>query len=181
MAYSTPMTAVSNAVFTAAQFNASVRDNILETAPAKATATGQLFVATGANAIAARTPTRSTNATAQTTSSIASYGDLATVGPSVSVTTGAAALVHVSALVQNATGGGGGYMGFAVSGATTIAPTNDRALRLISTTAGEANRATVFHHQISLTPGSNTFTAKYTTPTGGTATFSERELGVIPL
>jgi hypothetical protein len=181
MAWSTPMTAVSNATFTAAQFNASVRDNLLEGAPAKATATGQLFVATGVNAIAARTPTRQTNATAQTTATVATYGDLATVGPAVTVTTGVSALVFISSAVGNATAGGGGLMSFAVSGATTIAASDDRGLRSISGIAGETWRFGITHHQISLNAGSNTFTAKYTTPTGGTCTFQQRELGVLPL
>ena len=54
MAWSAPMTAVSGSVLTAAQFNTYVRDNLNETAPAKATAAGQIFVSTAANAIAAR-------------------------------------------------------------------------------------------------------------------------------
>ena len=54
MAWSAPMTAVANTVFTAAQFNQHVRDNLNETAPAKATASGGYFVATGVNAIAQR-------------------------------------------------------------------------------------------------------------------------------
>lgn len=181
MAYSVPMTAVSNATFTAAQFNASVRDNILETAPAKATTAGQVFVSTAANAIAARVPTRFTIATAQNATSIAAYGDLTSVGPTVTVTTGTQALVAMTAAIGNSTGGGGGLMGFAVSGATTIAASDDRALRLMSSNASETQRMTAWHHQIGLTAGSNTFTAKYTTPTGGTATFQQRELAVFPL
>lgn len=181
MAWSTPMTAVSNATFTAAQFNASVRDNLLECPTAKATTAGQVFISTAANAIAARVPTRFTVATAQTTTSIAAYGDLATVGPTVSVTTGTQALVFMSAAIGNATGAGGGLMGFAVSGATTIAASDDRAMRVMSSNAAETQRLTVMHMQIGLTSGSNTFTAKYTTPTGGTCTFQQRELAVFPL
>lgn len=45
------MTAVSGAAFTAAQFNTHVRDNLLETAPAKATTANGLFVATGLHSI----------------------------------------------------------------------------------------------------------------------------------
>jgi len=37
MAWFTPLAGVSTATLTAAQWNASVRDNLLETAPAKAT------------------------------------------------------------------------------------------------------------------------------------------------
>ena len=54
MAWTTPLTAVSNTALTAAQWNASVRDNLLMTAPALATTTGRHFVSTGANTIAER-------------------------------------------------------------------------------------------------------------------------------
>jgi hypothetical protein len=181
MAWSVPLTAIASTALTAAQWNASVRDNLLETAAAKATTAGGIFVATGANALAERIPARQTNATAQTTASITTYGDLATVGPAVTVTTGAQAIVWFGAAIGNATGGGGGLMGFAVSGASTIAASDDRAIRIMSGAAGETNRIVNLHMQIGLTPGSNTFTAKYTTPTGGTCTFQQRELGVIPL
>jgi hypothetical protein len=54
--WSAPMTAVANSTFTAAQFNQYVRDNLNETAPAKATSAGSYFVADGVNSIAERTP-----------------------------------------------------------------------------------------------------------------------------
>lgn len=179
MAWSTPMTAVSNATFTAAQFNASVRDNLLETAPAKATAAGQLMVSSGVNAIAARTPNRQTNGTAQSTASL-TYVDLATVGPAITVTTGTSALVITSSAIGNGTAGGGGLMSFAVSGASTIAASDDRALRSLSSTASATDTLSKVHMQIGLTAGSNTFTAKYAACIGGTATFQFRELCVIP-
>jgi hypothetical protein len=53
MAWTAPGTAVGNTLLTAAFWNTHVRDNLLETAPAKATAAGQLFQATAPNAIAA--------------------------------------------------------------------------------------------------------------------------------
>ena len=62
MAWTAPMTAVANAVFTAAQFNTHVRDNLLETAPAKATTTGGYFVATGTNTIVQRVASVASNA-----------------------------------------------------------------------------------------------------------------------
>lgn len=182
MAWTSPLTAVANTALTAAQWNASVRDNLNETAPAKATAAGQLFVSTGLNAIVARTPTVARVATGQTTTSVNSFGDLATVGPTVGpLVTGSAAIVIMSASMENGTGGGGAIMGYAVTGASSIAASNDKALRHRSGTASQANRASTVAFEIGLTPGSNTFTAKYTTPTGGTATFTDRELLVIPL
>lgn len=181
MAWSVPLTAVSNATLTAAQWNASVRDNLLETAPAKATTSGSLFVGTGANAIAERIPTGTSVSTAQTYTS-ASFGDLTTVGPAVTVTTGTKAIVGFGAQIENSSAGGGGVMSFAVSGATTIAANaGATSLRSMSGTAGERNSGSVVNFVSGLTAGSNTFTAKYLTPTGGTSTFQFRELWVLPL
>lgn len=52
MAWSTPITAVSGTILTAAQWNTHVRDNLLETMPAKATTADRMFVTTGPNSIA---------------------------------------------------------------------------------------------------------------------------------
>jgi hypothetical protein len=180
MAWSTPLTAVSNATLTAAQWNASVRDNLLETAPAKATAAGRLFVSTGANAIAERVPTVARVETSQSTSS-ASFVDLATVGPAVTVTTGTRALVFISAGMTNSVATGAAAMGYAVSGASTIAATNATDLRADSPGTSEVDRATSVSMLTSLTAGSNVFTAKYRVGSGGTATFDAREIMVIPL
>lgn len=180
MAWSTPLTAVSNAALTAAQWNASVRDNLLETVPAKATAAGQIFASTGANTVAARVPTTATVDTSQTTTTTGAFGDLATVGPTVAgLVTGAQALIGISAQIENAVGAGGGQMGVAISGATTVAASADRSLRSISAANGERNRMSTVYMQ-ALTAGANTFTAKYTTPTGGTAAFQYRQLFVLP-
>ncbi|MFI6228637.1 hypothetical protein ACIBCR_15150 [Micromonospora echinospora] len=180
MAWSTPLTAVSNAALTAAQWNASVRDNLLETVPAKATAAGQFFVATGANAIAARTPSSAFIATAQTTATITAYTDLATVGPQVTVTTGTRAMVVLSAAIQNSSAAGGGNMGYTVTGASSLLVNDSTALRVRPAAANAPERKSVVTFETGLTAGTNTFTAKYTTPTGGTATFSDRELFVLP-
>jgi hypothetical protein len=51
MAWVTPKTFVTGEIITAAHLNTNVRDNMLETTPAKAAAAGDIFVATGANAI----------------------------------------------------------------------------------------------------------------------------------
>lgn len=51
MAWSTPRTWTALETATAAMMN-TIRDNLLETAPAKAAASGDIFYATGANAIA---------------------------------------------------------------------------------------------------------------------------------
>lgn len=103
MAWTAPMTAVTNDVWTSAQFNANVRDNLLETMPGKATTAGALFTATGANAIAQRSAAAAVVNTSQTRAN-AAYGDLTTVGPSVTVTTGTSALVWIQCEITNDTG-----------------------------------------------------------------------------
>ena len=178
MAWSTPLTAVANAALTAAQWNASVRDNLNETAPAKATAAGQLFVSTGVNAIAARTPTGARVSTAETTAST-TFAALATAGPIVTVTTGTQALVFMTAQMTNNTANGSCAMGFDVSGATTIAASNAEAMRHRAGGSVDDIRATAIS-LTALTAGSNTFTAKYIVNLG-TGTFSERTLVVVPL
>lgn len=52
MSWTSPRTWVANEVVTASLMNTHVRDNLLETAPAKVSAAGDILYATGANAIA---------------------------------------------------------------------------------------------------------------------------------
>ena len=52
MAWTSPRTWTTAEIVTAAFMNAHVRDNFLETAPSKAAAAGDMFYATGANALA---------------------------------------------------------------------------------------------------------------------------------
>ncbi len=59
IAWTAPRTWVANDILTAAQLNAHVRDNLLETAVAKATAAGEVPYATAANALAMLSPTAS--------------------------------------------------------------------------------------------------------------------------
>jgi len=178
--WSTPLTGVSNATLTAAQWNASVRDNLLETAPAKATAAGRIFVTTGANAIAERVPTSvgvgATEGTASTT-----YTDLTTVGPTVTVTTGTSALVAITSGMAQSAVGGYCNASVAVSGASTIAP-GTNVLNFRSGAANQQLVASHFSQMTGLTPGSNTFKMQYNAGSAsGTATFFNRNLLVIPL
>lgn len=180
MAWATPTVFVSGNVLTAAQLNVLSSD-LNETAPARASAAGQIFVSSAANVIAARTPSTASVETSETTTTIAAYGNLATVGPAVTVTTGTTAFVCIGTQIANSTGTGGGLMSFEVSGATTIAaPASTHTVRYISSNANEASTSSRSILMTGLTAGSNTFTAKYTTPTGGTATFQFRDITVIP-
>ncbi len=181
MAWSSPITFVTGETLTAAQLNTYVRDNLNETAPAKATTPGGIFVATGANAIAQRVPAGATVSSAQTTSSN-SFVDLATVGPSVTLTTGTQAIVSIYSAMAVDTSNNQAESAFAVSGATSIAASSARCIQIDGTPAGDEIRFGATFFQSGLTSGTNTFTMKYRTATSGTVgTFTDRHIVVIPL
>jgi hypothetical protein len=170
------MTAVANSVFTAAQFNQFVRDNLNETAPAKATTAGSHFAVSSTNQIAERTMATAFVLTSETTTST-SFTDLATPGPAVTVTTGVNAFVFVHGDVSNS-GTGSVRMAYDTSGATTLAAADNRGINHSGVASvGVAASACVI--QTGLTPGSNTFTAKYRV-SASTGTFINRRIGVIP-
>jgi hypothetical protein len=122
-----------------------------------------------------------TVATSQTTTSD-SYTDLATSGPSVTITTGTKALVIITAKIKNTTSTRGANVGYAVSGATTIAAADDISLYSQNGSATEVIQGASFAHRVTLTAGSNTFTAKYKRGDfQGTATFYDRSIIVIDL
>lgn len=178
MAWSAPPTFTAGNVLTAAQLNILTAD-LNETAPAKATTAGQHFVATGANAIAARLTTTATVAPAETTTS-ATYTTLATAGPAVTVTTGASVLVMLHAKIINNTATANSFMGYNVSGASTVGESDGTALAFAAGAASVWQQVgTVIHHS-GLTPGSNTFTCMYRVNTG-TGTFQNRRITVFPL
>lgn len=179
MAWSAPMTAVAGATFTASQFNQYVRDNLNQTSPALATAASQLFVSTGANAIATRTPAVTTVATQQGTAT-ATYVDLATTGPALTATTGTIALVFFASGMSVATNDNAAWASVAVSGASSVAASDAWAIQMDGITAGNFVRYGMFHAFTGLTAGSNTFTMKYKAG-GSTSTYRDRTLGIIPL
>ncbi len=181
MAWTSPMTASSGAVFTAAQFNTNVRDNLNQTSASLVTQAGQIIVSTAANALAARTVTQAYVATAENTTST-SYTDLTTVGPQVTVTCAAQAIVGISTNV-GASLGFAALMSFAVSGASTVAASNSTC---IGPWGGAVNGMTWRLGGIflvtGLTAGSNTFTAKYFSGNAtSTASYGDRRIFVIPL
>lgn len=124
--------------------------------------------------------TSNTVATSQTTTST-SFTDLTTVGPTVTVTTGTTALVVMTARLSIASVNQAALMGFAVSGATTIAAADASTIYVDSRGAADQTVQMSAIYQVTLTAGSNVFTAKYRSTTG-TATFVNRTLmvGIIP-
>jgi hypothetical protein len=180
VAWTTPPTLTDGQVLTGAHTQIW-RDDLNETAPAKATTAGRIFVTTGANAIAERTISTAAVATSQSTAST-SFTDLATAGPAVTATTGASALVIVSSDLGSDTASAFAQASYAVSVATTIAATTDRGLQFRAGIANQSVRASYAHLETALTPGSNTFTMKYETSSGGgNATFTNRRITVVAL
>jgi hypothetical protein len=96
----------------------------------------------------------------------------ATAGPAISIRTGTSALITVSSNLQT-NGTTQGYHSFAVSGATTLAASDNYAMR-IDNSAGGVNQTQGVSKTIfitGLTAGLNTFTSVYrvTAGTGGVA------------
>ena len=115
-------------------------------------------------------------ATEQTTTST-SYTDLATSGPAVTVTTGTTAFVILTSFVENSASLNNAFVGFAVSGATTVAATDDSSILVQVATGGVPIQVSAVY-KVTLTAGSNTFTAKYRVG-GNTGKFKNRGITVI--
>lgn len=186
MAWTAPMTAAANSQFDASQFNTHVRDNLLETEPAKASGTDKYFVSTGLNAITVREPSSHVINTMQTTSST-SYIDLSTVGPTVTATTGVQALVLWSCGMACTSADTAMAVSISLNGA---GPSDTYAIFTDGMAAwGNPNEPADQHNRrqsvklfTGLTPGSNTFTMQYKMGSGGgTGRFRNRELIVYPL
>lgn len=179
MAWSTPLTAVSNATLTAAQWNASVRDNLVETAPAKSTTAGSIFVSTGTNSVAQRPVLSDTVDTSETTTST-SYVDLATVGPQITATTGDKALLLYAVQMNNSVSGSASLASWAVSGASAVSAGDATSLNVDTAANFQDVRAADIRRVTGLTGGSNTFTLKYKV-SANTGTFQRRHLVLIGL
>jgi hypothetical protein len=121
--------------------------------------------------------------TPETTTST-TYTDLATTGPTATVTIGAsgAALVTVTGHIQPGASNQTAFMSFQVSGASSVAANDSQALiRDFGSSGGTGYiQASATFYVTGLTGGANAFTAKYKT-TAGTATFADRNIIVHPL
>lgn len=120
-------------------------------------------------------------ATSQTTTST-SYTDLTTAGPSVTVTIGSSglALVTLSADMYNGTSGAYAFTSFVVSGGNTVAASDANG---ISVGGSTANPEILIGRTVlltGLTAGSTTFKLQYRV-SGGTGTFINRNIAVVPL
>ena len=178
MAWSVPLTAVANATLTAAQWNASVRDNLLMTAPALATAAGNFFVSTGANSLAQRIPVSDTVNTQQTTTST-SYVALTTAGPTcASVVSDIRVMLFMTAQMNNSGANNESIAAAAISGATTAAADDNTGVDNQSASANsDVTCARIVRHTV--TAGTNTFTMQYRV-TAGTGAFRRRSMVALP-
>jgi hypothetical protein len=146
--------------------------------------TGQVLAVSGGvpawttAASAAPTSANALVATSQSTTST-SYTDLATAGPAVTLTTGTKALVIISSKLKGSAAGATAFVGFAVSGSTTIAATDASALGTDDTGSARPYQSS-YVTKATLTAGSNTFTLKYKSA-GTSSTFENREITVIDL
>jgi hypothetical protein len=151
------------------------------TAPTIPAATTTALLPTGITTIyngsvwVCTTPIGSEVLTTQSTTST-SYVDLATAGPSVTLVTGTTALVSFNSYIGLGAGEAG-YISLAVSGATTLAASNNyQAEAFTASTAAEITVGKTFIFS-GLTAGTNTFKLQYRVGSG-TVEFIRRELVV---
>lgn len=182
MAWNAPITWTPNQTLTAALLNTQLRDNMLQTMPGLATGANQYLMSNADGTVGTREIGVANVTTLQTRTS-ATFGDLATVGPSVTVVTGDSALVFISCQQSNSTTDWGEVItSHQVSGATTIAASDNWSITTNETTSNSIHACTVMLWGTGdLTPGTNTFTMKYRVGTGGNqGNYSKREIVVLP-
>lgn len=154
-------------------------------------ADGQVLTADAAAALGVKwaplpsgglTAPTSTVATSQSTTSTA-FTNLATIGPVVTMTTPSSGSVFVVLThdVGQSTSGQVSFAGFEVSGGTARAASTTQSLILVAAIAGQGGQFSGVFRVDGLAAGvSHTFTAKYRV-SGGTGTFANRQLSVIPI
>jgi len=175
MAWTSPMTFASNTVLASSDLNIYLRDNMLEMSPAKSKTPGSLLISDSPNSIQERTPTSDFISVSDTYAST-SYGDMTSIGPTVTVECGTSVFVFLYAnMLTTATAA---WMSYAVSGDTIAAASNIWAINL-NRAGGQRSGGAIMH--TGLTPGTNTFTAKYQITGSGISTYSNRRMAVLPL
>lgn len=187
MAWTAPMTFVAGAALTAAQLNTHLRDNLFETEVAKVTVAGQYLVTVGQNHIEARTPTAARINTTETSNST-DWADLATVGPTVTVTSGSICFIAWKCDMFDSVNSNVKAMSFGITGllddgsdGTALDPRDSWAIQTDGDDANSGNSVmnTVLITQI--TPGLNTVIAKYRVNTStNTGSFRYRVIAVFP-
>jgi hypothetical protein len=177
MTWQGPITWTTNQTVTAAQLNGQIRDNMLLTPAALATTANSIFVGTGANAIAERYIQDQVIDTQETTTST-TYTNLATDGPTVTMTTGTKALIWTNCQIGNSSTGTTAAS-FEITGATSTAASDFRAILKDGGAGAQLDRYGVTS-LMATTAGSNTFHMQYRV-SGGTGTFIKRRIIVMGL
>ena len=109
----------------------------------------------------------------------ATLGGTPGTNPSVTLATGTTALVSIAALCSNNAIAGGAIVSVAVSGATTLAASNDYAVNYDNSTASYLITLAQTMVITGLTAGTNTFTLNYSlNNAANTATFQRRRITV---
>lgn len=126
-------------------------------------------------------PQRTLVNTFDTTTST-SYTDLASAGPAATATIGASgmALVTIKAEISINSTVNSVLASFAVSGASTVAASDDMRIRSTPLVSGAFASLSATFLLTGLTAGSNVFTMKYRV-TGSTGSYERREITVVPL
>lgn len=180
MTWTAPMTFVDGYALTASQLNTHLRDNLLSCSTAKATTITGYFISTAKHKIVERIPGFARIDADETTTST-DYADLTTSGPSVTVTTGNAALVFSTMKLYINTANAAVGAAWQISGATERDADDRNQVKidgLAATTQG--TRIGIMDLITDLEPGVNTFTMKYKVGSG-TGGFDTRVLIVLPL
>ncbi|MEO5875528.1 MAG: hypothetical protein ABIS86_17060 [Streptosporangiaceae bacterium] len=173
------MTAVAGTVYTAANWNTHIRDNLNATGVGVlSSGMGRYLATTGLGSVAERAGAVGVIATGQSTAS-ATFVDLATVGPTATPATGVRALVVFGAAISNSTAGAGGRVSVALSGSNTQAAADTNSFYAESGLAGDGFQGSWVTVFTPITAGTTTFTLKYRA-VGGTATFANRAVSIIP-
>ncbi len=204
MAWTAPRTWVTGETVTAALMNAHIRDNFLETSAATVTTAGDMVYADAANSMGTRLPigagqthlvstgtapvwraiVTDVDTGSGTTSStgyltMANLSDSAFAGEvAVTVTTGVRAFVSFKAQLHNSTAGAVGFLSYSVSGATTVAASDNHAIAFESSAANDLAEFGGFDLRTGLTAGSNVFTLEGRV-TAGVGTVENPEIAVV--
>lgn len=216
MVWTQPMTFTANSVLTAAQLNVHLRDNLMASEAALIQEAQDYIVADGYHQLGRRQVKSERVLTGETTTST-EYTDLSqatgttktagTVGPAVTVTTGNAAWVILTAHMQGSISLGKMYMSYAITRPQGPLGPDGEPITSSSDGSGEAEgegdreagdnwalchdgledngsfrRSYVDYISANLTPGENTFTCKYRVGSeSNTGTFTNRQIIVIPM
>lgn len=173
------MTWTDGQVLTAAQMNTHLRDNMMETETAKATLSGGgFFVATGRHNIEERAFQAERVDVSESLTSGTDFGDLATVGPRITVTTGSKVFLMLSCRMEHASTANQCAMSYEVAGATEREAGVTKALTMDGIVGANNLAFGYVDFVTALNPGEHTFTAKYR---GSNATFNNRQMIIFPM